>query len=107
MKHVLQEGSHSIAEVVTLCRPGLIAAYPITPQTHIVEKLADLVSSESSNIDFVNVESEHSALSTIVGAQACGVRTFTATSSQGLALMITHCNGCSQQGSKCPPEHME
>lgn len=87
MKYMVQEGSHSIAEVVTFCRPEVIAAFPITPQTHIVEKLAELVSNGSSDTEFVNVESEHSALSVIVGAEACGMRTFTATSSQGLALM--------------------
>ena len=87
MKYMVQEGSHSIAETVTLCRPDVIAAFPITPQTHIVEKLAELVSSRSTDIKFVNVESERSAISVIIGAQACGMRTFTATSSQGLALM--------------------
>jgi len=87
MKYVVQEGSHSVAEVITLCRPEIIAAFPITPQTHIVEKLAELVSSGKVDTEFVNVESEHSAISVIIGAEACGMRTFTATSSQGLALM--------------------
>lgn len=87
MKYVVQEGSHSVAEVITLCRPEIIAAFPITPQTHIVEKLAELVSSGKVDTEFVNVESEHSAISVITGAEACGMRTFTATSSQGLALM--------------------
>ena len=87
MKYVVQEGSHSIAEVVALCRPELISAFPITPQTHIVEKLAELVSNGKIDAEFVNVESEHSAISVITGAEACGMRTFSATSSQGLALM--------------------
>ncbi|AEA46813.1 2-ketoisovalerate ferredoxin oxidoreductase subunit alpha [Archaeoglobus veneficus] len=87
MKYVVQEGSHSIAEAVALCRPDVIAAFPITPQTHIVERLAELVANGTLDAEFVNVESEHSALSLIAGAEACGMRTYTATSSQGLALM--------------------
>lgn len=87
MRYVVQEGSHSVADAVALCRPDVIAAYPITPQTHIVERLAELVANGNLDAEFVNVESEHSALSLIAGAEACGMRTFTATSAQGLALM--------------------
>ncbi|MFC1703243.1 pyruvate ferredoxin oxidoreductase [Candidatus Omnitrophota bacterium] len=81
------EGSHAIAEIVKLCKPGVISAYPITPQTHIVEGLAQFVADGELNCQFVNVESEHSAASTVLGAVATGVRSFTATSSQGLLLM--------------------
>ncbi|MFC1594036.1 pyruvate ferredoxin oxidoreductase [Candidatus Omnitrophota bacterium] len=81
------EGSHAIAEIVKLCKPGVISAYPITPQTHIVEDLAKFVADGELNTEFVNVESEHSAASAVLGAVATGVRAFTATSSQGLLLM--------------------
>ncbi len=81
------ECSQAIAEAVKLCKPGVIAAYPITPQTHIVERLADFVADGLLNAEYINVESEHSAMSACIGAQATGVRTFTATNSQGLALM--------------------
>ena len=81
------EGSHAVAEVVKLCKPGVISAYPITPQTHIVEDLAQMVSDGALKSQFVNVESEHSAASVVLGAEACGVRSYTATSSQGLLYM--------------------
>ncbi len=81
------EGSHAIAEIVKRCRPGVISAYPITPQTHIVEDLAQMVADKEMNAQFVNVESEHSAASVVLGAEATGVRSYTATSSQGLLLM--------------------
>ncbi len=81
------EGSHAIAEVVKRCKPGVVSAYPITPQTHIVEDLAQMVANRELGAQFVNVESEHSAASVVLGAQATGVRTYTATSSQGLLLM--------------------
>ena len=81
------ECSQAIAKAVKLCKPGVIAAYPITPQTHIVERLADFVADGLLNAEYINVESEHSAMSACIGAQASGVRTFTATNSQGLALM--------------------
>jgi pyruvate ferredoxin oxidoreductase alpha subunit len=81
------EGSHAVAEIVKRCRPGVISAYPITPQTHIVEDLAQMVADKELNAQFVNVESEHSAASVVLGAQATGVRSYTATSSQGLLLM--------------------
>lgn len=81
------EGSHAVAEAVRLCKPGVISAYPITPQTHIVERLADFVASGELGSEFVNVESEHSAASVVLGGSMAGVRVFTATSSQGLILM--------------------
>ena len=86
MKEFL-EGSHAIAEIVKSCQPGVISAYPITPQTHIVEDLAQMVSSGELKSQFVNVESEHSAASVVLGASATGVRVYTATSSQGLFYM--------------------
>jgi len=81
------EGSRAVAEIVRLCKPGVISAYPITPQTHIVEELAKMVANGELNAQFVNVESEHSAASVVLGAVATGVRAFTATSSQGLFYM--------------------
>ncbi|MGV8080817.1 MAG: pyruvate ferredoxin oxidoreductase [Syntrophales bacterium] len=86
MKRVL-EGSHAVAEAVRLARVQVISAYPITPQTHIVEILSDYCASGKMNARFLRVESEHSCLAALIGAQSSGVRTFTATSSQGLALM--------------------
>ncbi len=86
-KNRVLECSQAIAEAVRLCKPGVIAAYPITPQTHIVERVADFVNDGLLDAEYVNVESEHSAMSACVGAQATGARTFTATNSQGLALM--------------------
>jgi pyruvate ferredoxin oxidoreductase alpha subunit len=81
------EGSNAIAKVVKLCRPGVISAYPITPQTHIVEGLAQIVADGELDSEFINVESEQSAASVVLGASATGVRAYTATSSQGLLLM--------------------
>ncbi|KPJ62247.1 MAG: pyruvate ferredoxin oxidoreductase [Planctomycetes bacterium DG_23] len=86
MKEFL-EGSRTVARTVRLCRPGVIAAYPITPQTHIVEDLAQMVADGELDSQFINVESEHSAASVVLGAVAAGVRAFSATSSQGLLLM--------------------
>jgi pyruvate ferredoxin oxidoreductase alpha subunit len=81
------EGSHAVAEIVKSCKPGVISAYPITPQTHIVEALAKMVADGELKSQFVNVESEHSAASVVLGASATGVRVYTATSSQGLFYM--------------------
>jgi pyruvate/2-oxoacid:ferredoxin oxidoreductase alpha subunit len=86
MKRVL-EGSHAVSYGVMLSRVQVICAYPITPQTHVVERLSELCASGELEAKFVKVESEHSAMATCIGAAAVGVRTFTATSSQGLALM--------------------
>lgn len=80
-------GNYSAAWGAKLCRPELIAAYPITPQTLIVEHLADFVNEGSLDAEYMRVESEHSAMSACIAAEGAGVRTFTATSSQGLALM--------------------
>jgi pyruvate ferredoxin oxidoreductase alpha subunit len=82
------EGSRAVAEAVGLCRPQVICAYPITPQTHIVEGLGEMVKAgEIANCEYINVESEFAALSVAIGASAAGVRTYTATSSQGLLYM--------------------
>ncbi len=84
---VAMSGSEAIAKAVIQSNVDFISAYPITPQTIIVERLSDLVASGETQAKFVNVESEHSALSACVGASLAGGRVFTATSSQGLALM--------------------
>jgi pyruvate/2-oxoacid:ferredoxin oxidoreductase alpha subunit len=86
MKHVL-EGSHAVSEAVRLAKVQVVSAYPITPQTHIVEALSEYCSDGTMNARFLCVESEHSAMAAVIGASSAGVRTFTATSSQGLALM--------------------
>lgn len=86
MKKVL-EGSHAVAEAVRLAKVQVISAYPITPQTHIVEILSDYVTTGKMDAKYLRVESEHSCMAALIGAQSAGVRTFTATSSQGLALM--------------------
>ena len=82
------EGSHGVAEAVALCRPEVICAYPITPQTHIVEDLGSIVKSgKLTNCEYINVESEFAALSVGIGSSAAGARTYTATASQGLLFM--------------------
>ncbi|MCU7878478.1 MAG: pyruvate ferredoxin oxidoreductase [Candidatus Thiodiazotropha sp. (ex Lucinoma borealis)] len=82
------EGSHGIAEAVAMCRPEVICAYPITPQTHIVEDLGAMVKSGNlSKCEFINVESEFAALSVAIGSSAAGARSYTATASQGLLYM--------------------
>jgi pyruvate/2-oxoacid:ferredoxin oxidoreductase alpha subunit len=86
MKQVL-EGSQAVAEAVRLARVQVVSAYPITPQTHIVEILSDYCATGKMNAKFLRVESEHSCMAALIGAQSSGVRTFTATSGQGLALM--------------------
>jgi len=82
------EGSDAVASAVALCRPQVICAYPITPQTHIVEGLGERVKSGAlMGCEFINVESEFAALSVAIGASAAGARSYTATSSQGLLFM--------------------
>lgn len=81
------EVSIAAAEAVKLARAECIAAYPITPQTHIVEHLAEIVADGELDAEFIPVESEHSAMSVCAGTMAVGARTYTSTSSQGLALM--------------------
>jgi pyruvate ferredoxin oxidoreductase alpha subunit len=81
------EIAFAAAEAVALCKPDVVAAYPITPNTHIPEHLSDIVADGRIDAEFICVESEHSALSACCGASATGARTFTATSSQGLLFM--------------------
>jgi pyruvate ferredoxin oxidoreductase alpha subunit len=81
------KGSEAIAKMVALCQPGVVAAYPITPQTGIIEQLVKLSASGQANFSFVQAESEYSSLSTALGAAAMGVAAYTATSSQGLLHM--------------------
>ena len=83
------EGSRAVALAVAACRPQVVCAYPITPQTHIVEGVGELVKSgELTGCEFINVESEFAAMSVAIGASAAGSRAYTATSSQGLLFMI-------------------
>src|SRR6476646_7791816 len=83
------EGSRAVAETVALCRPEVICAYPISPQTHIVEGLSELVKSGTLNpCEYINVESEFAAMSVAIGASAAGARAYTATASQGLLYMV-------------------
>ncbi len=82
------EGSRAVAEAVALCRPEVICAYPISPQTHIVEALGEMVKSKRlSPCEYINVESEFAAMSVSIGASAAGARAYTATASQGLLFM--------------------
>ncbi len=82
------EGSLAVAEAIALARPQVICAYPITPQTHIVEGLGEMVKSgHLTGCEYINVESEFAALSVAIGAAAAGARAYTATSSQGLLFM--------------------
>ena len=80
-------GNDAVAEAVRLARAQVISAYPITPQTTVVERLSEFVETGSLDAEFIHVESEHSALCAAIGASLAGVRTFTATSSQGLLYM--------------------
>jgi pyruvate ferredoxin oxidoreductase alpha subunit len=81
-------GNEAVAEGVRLANPHVVAVYPITPQTVVVERLAEMVEEGSLKSEFLHVESEHSALSACMGASALGARTFTATSSQGLLYLV-------------------
>ena len=83
------EGSHAVALAVAMCRPEVICAYPISPQTHIVEGVGEMVKSgELTHCEFINVESEFAAMSVAIGSSATGARTYTATASQGLLFMV-------------------
>ena len=81
------ESSRAVAEAVAMCRPQVICAYPITPQTHIVEALSAMVKKDELAAEFLNVESEFAAMSVAIGASAAGARAYTATASQGLLYM--------------------
>jgi pyruvate ferredoxin oxidoreductase alpha subunit len=83
------EGSQAVARTVALCRPEVICAYPISPQTHIVEGLSELCKAGSLEpCEYINVESEFAAMSVAIGASAAGARAYTATASQGLLYMV-------------------
>ena len=82
------EGSMAVAKAVKVCRPHVISAYPITPQTHIVENLSQFVADGELKSEFVNVESEFGAASVVLGAAATGARAFSCTTAQGLLLML-------------------
>ncbi len=83
------EGSHAIAESVARCRPEVVCAYPISPQTHIIEAIGAMVKEGTlAPCEFINVESEFAAMSVSIGASAAGARAYTATASQGLLFMI-------------------
>ena len=86
MRKVIK-GNHAVSHGVRLSRVKVISAYPITPQTTIVEELSEMCASGALEARFIKVESEHSALAGLVGSATAGVRSFTATSSQGLLLM--------------------
>ncbi|HTY52327.1 MAG TPA: pyruvate synthase subunit PorA [Methanomicrobiales archaeon] len=85
------EGSIAVAEAARLSRPDVVSAYPITPQTHIVEALAEMVANCTLDAEYITVESEFSALSACLGAVAAGSRAYSATTSQGLFLMFEVC----------------
>ncbi len=83
------EGSRAVAEAVAACRPEVVCAYPISPQTHIIESVGAMVKAgRLSPCEFINVESEFAAMSVSIGASAAGARAYTATASQGLLFMI-------------------
>lgn len=86
MKKII-EGSMAVAEAVKACKPHVIAAYPITPQTHIVENLSQMVANGELKSEFLNVESEFGAASVVLGASAVGARSYSTTTAQGLLLM--------------------
>jgi pyruvate ferredoxin oxidoreductase alpha subunit len=86
-KTIAATGNTMVAEAIRQCAPDVVPAYPITPQTTVVEELAKFVANGRMHAEYVNVESEHSAMSAAIGASAAGARVATATSSQGLALM--------------------
>jgi pyruvate ferredoxin oxidoreductase alpha subunit len=86
-KTLATTGNLVVAEAMRQCKPNVVAAYPITPQTTIVEEFAGFVAKGKTDCEYVTVESEHSAMSACIGASAAGARVMTATSSQGLALM--------------------
>lgn len=81
------EGSYAVAHAVMCCSPDVVSAYPITPQTHIVEHLSQLVADGEMDSEFLTVDSEFTALSVLVGSSAMGARCYSSTTSQGLALM--------------------
>ena len=93
------EGSQAMAQAVAACKPQVVAAYPISPQTHIVEALSKLVKDgELQDCEYLNVESEYAAMSASIGASAVGARAYTATASQGLLFMVEAVDNASGLG---------
>ncbi len=90
-RKIMLSGNHAAAYAVKLSKPDVISAYPITPQTSVIEKLSEFVESGELNARFIRVESEHSAMSAVLGAASVGARVYTATSSQGLLYMYEVC----------------
>ncbi len=88
MTKTVMEASHAISEAVKMIKPDVVPAYPITPQTHIVERISDFVADGDLKTEYMRVESEFAAISACLGASATGVRVYTSTSAQGLALMF-------------------
>ncbi len=86
-ERVVLEASHAVAEAVKMANVDVVAAYPITPQTHIPERLAEMVADGELDAAYIPVESEHSAMSCVLGSAAVGARSFTTTAAQGLELM--------------------
>ncbi|MHA1557333.1 MAG: pyruvate ferredoxin oxidoreductase, partial [Candidatus Heimdallarchaeota archaeon] len=86
-KRVGMTGDEAVANSMAVINPDVVAAYPITPQTIIVEHFSDFVNDGEVDTEYITVESEHSAMSACVGASATGARVFTASASQGIALM--------------------
>lgn len=84
---MISTGNNAVAAAVRQAKPSVVAAYPITPQTEIVEQIANFVNSGSLKARYIPVESEHSAMAACIGASITGSRTFTATSSHGLLYM--------------------
>ena len=113
------EGSRAVAETVALCRPEVVCAYPISPQTHIIEAIGAMVKSgDLAPCEFINVESEFAAMSVSIGASATGARAYTATASQGLLFMIEAVYNAAglglpdrddarQPGDRCADQHLE
>ena len=81
-------GDHAVAEAVKLCKPDVVPAYPITPQTIIVERYSDYVADGEVHTEFITVESEHSAMSACIGASSTGARVFTASASAGIMFTL-------------------
>ncbi len=82
------EGSYAIADSVRCCSPDVVSVYPITPQTHIVEHISQFVANGELDCEYINVDSEFASISSLIGASVAGARTYTSTTSQGLALML-------------------
>ena len=94
-QYKMLDGNGAAVQAVSMADVKVVAAYPITPQSPIAEKLSDMIARKTMDAQFIRVESEHSALSCALGAQLTGIRAATATASVGLALMHEICNAVS------------